>query len=155
MKTDERLVFAKEVIEKMEKQIIFPKLKIDEVLSPMGIRYKKVPYGHRQEILGDCSKWDVFKSGSAWGEPDGHVLFKFSVKVPESLRGKEVFLCVTTGADDIWNTDNPQMLVYVNGVRRSGMDMNHYSISIFSKEDWEKKDSESGREAELLAFIKV
>jgi alpha-mannosidase len=148
MKTDDRLVFAKDVIEKLEKQVFSPRLKSDEVLSPMGIRYKKVPYGHRQDILGDCSDWDVFKAGSAWGEPDGHVLFKFSVKVPETMRGKEVFLFVTTGADDIWNTDNPQMLVYVNGVRRSGMDMNHYSISIFSKEDWEL-DSESKREVEI------
>jgi alpha-mannosidase len=77
METDERLFFSKDVIEKIKEQIFSSVIDIEKVLSPMGIRYKKVPYGHRQDLFGDCSDWDVFKAGSAWGEPDGHVLFKF------------------------------------------------------------------------------
>ena len=126
------------IINDLGEQIFGEKENIKDVLSPMGIRHKKVAYGHRAELLENPENWDEFEPGSFWGEPDGHELFRMQLIIPDKYRGKEVFLFVGTGADDIWNTDNPQMLVYVNGVRRSGMDMNHNSICVFFRDDWEK-----------------
>ncbi|WP_029233175.1 alpha-mannosidase [Butyrivibrio sp. VCB2006] len=136
---DKRLERIGIVIEDLKNQMFGEKVDITEVATADGIRCKKVPYGHRDELLSDCSKWDKFEAGGLWGEPDGHELFRVTVEVPERFRGKEVFFFMSTGADDIWNTDNPQMLVYINGVRRSGMDMNHNCVSIYTPSDWEKE----------------
>ena len=135
---DDRLEKINSIIEGLKSQMFGDRADITEVMSPDGIRCKKVPYGHRAELLGDCSDWDSFEAGSVWGEPDGHEFFRVTVTVPERFAGKEVFFFLSTGADDIWNTDNPQMLVYINGIRRSGMDMNHNCVSIYGIDDWGK-----------------
>ena len=114
------------------------KLSLEQCMDDAGLRCKKVPYGHRDELMGDYLSWDEFMPGGSWGTRDGHYLFRVKVEIPKVFSGKEVFFFLSTGADDIWNTDNPQMLVYIDGIRRCGMDMNHNCLSIFSKEDWEK-----------------
>ncbi len=136
---EDRFTRIDDCIEKIKDQIFSGKVDITEVMTSEGIKCKKVPYGHRNELLKDCTDWDDFEAGSVWGEPDGHELFRVTVIVPEKFSGKEVFFFLSTGAEDIWNTDNPQMLVYINGSRRSGMDMNHNSISIYKAEDWKKR----------------
>ena len=146
MGTEDGVKYLNEVIDSIWEQAFIPKVDITDVLCGQGIRYKTVPYGHRQDVFEDCSSWDIFKAGSSWGKPDGHVIFKFSFVVPSSMQDKEVFLFVSTGAEDIWNTDNPQMLIYVDGKRRSGMDMNHNCISIFSKERWQSLTGEGDGE---------
>ena len=133
---DDRLEKINSIIEGLKSQMFGDRANITEVMSPDGIRCKKVPYGHRAELLGDCSDWDSFEAGSVWGEPDGHEFFRVTVTVPDRFAGKEVFFFLSTGADDIWNTDNPQMLVYINGIRRSGMDMNHNCVSIYGIDDF-------------------
>ncbi len=138
---DDRLEKISSIIEALKKQIFSDCVDITDVMDENGIRRKKVSYGHRNELLGDTSDWEIFTAGSVWGEPDGHELFRVSVTVPEKYTGKEVFFFLSTGAEDIWNTDNPQMLVYVNGKRRCGMDMNHNCISIYDKNDWTNKVS--------------
>ncbi len=124
-------------IEKLRERMFGEKLSVDKCLCDGPIRYKKVPYGHRKELFDDCSGWDEFKNGGMWGEPDRHYLFRLKVEIPESFCGKEVSFFMSTGADDIWNTDNPQMLIYINGIRRCGMDMNHNRVCIYEKSDWE------------------
>lgn len=136
---EDRFTRIDDCIERIKDQIFSGKVDITEVMTSDGIKCKKVPYGHRNELLKDCTDWDDFEAGSVWGEPDGHELFRVTVIVPEKFSGKEVFFFLSTGAEDIWNTDNPQMLVYINGSRRSGMDMNHNSISIYKAEDWKKR----------------
>ncbi len=131
----------KNLIEKknaLGKQIFSDVLSIDKLMTKEGIRCKKIPYNSRETILEDPSNWDEFRSGGNWGEPDTHFCFRVKLEIPESYRGKEVLFFLSTGADDIWNTDNPQMLIYVNGKRRCGMDLNHNSLVIYEKEDWEK-----------------
>ena len=44
-----------------------------------------------------------------------------------------------TGADDIWNTDNPQIMVYVNGVLTCAMDLNHHEVILSDSAEPEKK----------------
>ena len=111
---------------------------IEKVMTKEGLKFTKIPYDSRDTIFEDPGDWEDFRPGGAWGKPDTHFCFRLKAQIPEIYRGKEVFFFLSTGADDIWNTDNPQMLLYVNGVRRCGMDMNHNSVVIFEKEDWEK-----------------
>ncbi len=146
---DERLRIISKIVDKLNAQMFADHAEITEVMSHDGIRRKKVPYGHREELLGDTYGWDAFDVGSAWGDPDGHELFRFSLAVPERFKGKEVFFFLSTGAEDIWNTDNPQMLVYINGKRRCGMDMNHNCISIYTREDW---DNASCRDVDIAIY---
>ena len=125
-------------VEALKVRMFREKLSLEQCMDSAGLRCKKVPYGHRDELMGDYLSWDEFKPGGCWGTRDGHYLFRVKVEIPEVFSGKEVFFFLSTGADDIWNTDNPQMLVYINGIRRCGMDMNHNSVVIYEKEDWEK-----------------
>ncbi|WP_051538295.1 alpha-mannosidase [Butyrivibrio proteoclasticus] len=119
-------------------EIFKDKVSVDKVMTSDGIRIKKIPYNSRHTLFEDPKDWDIHNYGDTWGERDTHFNIRLKVQIPESFRGKEVLFFLSTGADDIWNTDNPQMLIYIDGVRRCGMDMNHNSLTIFEKEDWEK-----------------
>ncbi len=126
----------KDTIEILENSLWEDVRPVDELMTEDGIRIKEVPYGSRETVLEDTSAWERFEHGASWGEPDTHYCFHMAVEIPEIYRGKEVLFFLSTGAEDIWNTNNPQMLVYINGKRRCGMDMNHNSITIYDKEDW-------------------
>lgn len=114
------------------------KISLDRCMDAAGLRCKMVPYDHRNELMGDYLLWDEFKLGDAWGKRDQHYLFRTKVMIPDHFENKDVFFFLSTGAEDIWNTDNPQMLVYINGTRRCGMDMNHNCLCIYEKDDWKK-----------------
>lgn len=133
---DKRLEKIEAVALKLKSQMFGERADITDVMKNAKIRHKIVAYGHRKDLFDDYTQWEVFEQGGLWGAPDGHELFRVQVTIPDKFEGKEVFFFLSTGADDIWNTDNPQMLVYINGVRRSGMDMNHNCVSIYTCEDW-------------------
>ena len=135
---NKRLELVENTANRLKSQMFGRKIDITSVMNSAGIRHKKVGYGQRKELFGNYLEWDKFQNGDLWGEPDGHDLFRVKVTIPEEFSGREVFFFLSTGADDIWNTDNPQMLVYINSVRRSGMDMNHNCVSVYGVDDWEK-----------------
>lgn len=72
--------------------------------------------------------WKPFGSYETWGGRDRHFWFRTRAQVKEKWKGKEVRITLNTGADDIWNTDNPQVMVYKNGVLSGTMDMNHQDL---------------------------
>ncbi|MBE5840670.1 MAG: alpha-mannosidase [Butyrivibrio sp.] len=129
----------KATLEKLEKDLFSNVTPIGEVMTDDGLKILPVPYGKRESLFDDSLEWKEFEPGGVWGEPDKHYCFKVTVNIPDSFEGKEVLFFMSTGAEDIWNTNNPQMLVYINGVRRCGMDMNHNSLTIYDKEDWKNK----------------
>ena len=85
-------------------------------------------YAKRSRVLEDCSSWPVFDCSDTWGGPDYHAIFAFSVTLTEAMAGRMVGFSLDTGADDIWNTDNPQIMVYINGVLTCAMDLNHHEV---------------------------
>ncbi len=85
-------------------------------------------YAKRNRVLEDCGNWSVFDCSDTWGGPDYHAIFAFSVTLTEAMAGRMVGFSLDTGADDIWNTDNPQIMVYVNGVLTCAMDLNHHEV---------------------------
>ncbi len=85
-------------------------------------------YAKRGRVLEDCSNWPEFDCTDTWGGPDYHAIFAFSVTLTEAMKGRIVGFSLDTGADDIWNTDNPQIMVYINGKLTCAMDLNHHEV---------------------------
>ena len=84
----------------------------------------------RREVLywRIAATGQFFSCADTWGGPDYHGIFAFSVKITEQMKGRMIGFSLDTGADDIWNTDNPQIMVYVNGVLTCAMDLNHHEV---------------------------
>jgi len=82
------------------------------------------------EVLGNV-QWRPFGRDETWGGRDRHYWFAADVALDEEMApgeemaGKEVRIIVSTGDADIWNTDNPQIMAYVDGKFKGTMDMNH------------------------------
>lgn len=69
-----------------------------------------------------------FQKDETWGGLDQHFWFIAQVTVPQDFIGKKVVSLITTGATDIWNTDNPQIIVYKNKTMVATLDMNHKEV---------------------------
>lgn len=100
--------------------------------SVQEVRMLPLAYGQRERVLESTKGWEVFSCQQTWGGPDRHFCFAAVLPMPEAAGGKEIVLRLNTGADDIWNTDNPQFLAYVNGTLRCAMDMNHHEVVVSS-----------------------
>lgn len=72
--------------------------------------------------------WTTFGRCETWGGRDRHFWFRTRVIIKKEWEGKEVRVTLNTGADDIWNTDNPQIMVYKDGILAGTMDMNHQDL---------------------------
>lgn len=92
-----------------------------------GIQWKEGDYEFWENARKE-GKWQSFGPDETWGGKDRHYWFWAEVITGEAWEGKQVRLTLQTGADDIWNTDNPQIMVYVNGKLKASMDMNHQDI---------------------------
>lgn len=117
---------CRSVLEELEKRRWGPSLELEE------IRRKRADYGQRSFMQEEGTEpgWEPFVNGSAWGGKDRHDCFRTAFTVPAQARGEELWFACATGAVDIWNTDNPQFLVYLDGKPVCGMDMNHHEVCL-------------------------
>ena len=76
-----------------------------------------------------------------WGGRDRHYWFLAHIAADERAKGKERRVILSTGDTDLWNTDNPQIMVYADGKLKGTMDMNHQEMIL-----------DSGEKACVLAF---
>lgn len=90
------------------------------------IQMKKLGYNERTEFLNSEEGYQLLNASERFGEPDQHYSFRTSISLPEKFIGKRVVLQLKTGATDIWNTDNPQFILYVDKEMLCALDMNHY-----------------------------
>ncbi len=86
------------------------------------LRIKDAAYSLKEEISLDEEGWHGFARNDRWGEGDKHFWFETSVT---GMPGKKMGVFLSTGDTDIWNTDNPQILLYINGKLSATFDMNH------------------------------
>ncbi|MGI5989711.1 MAG: alpha-mannosidase [Lachnospiraceae bacterium] len=93
-----------------------------------GIEIADCGYDFHEEF--DASRYDFrpFAENETWGGNDRHFMFRAKVVVPPELTGEQVRLRLHTGATNIWNTDNPQVISYVNGKLFATLDMNHQDL---------------------------
>lgn len=64
---------------------------------------------------------------SPWKLDDSYAWFRCSFSVPDDFQGLPVYFSLQTGRMG-WDALNPQFSVYVNGVIRQGLDVNHRDI---------------------------
>ncbi len=81
-------------------------------------------------LENELSEWKSFHRGETWGGRDSHFCFQTEFVIPNEYNGKHVVIHVTTGSTDLWNTDNPQFLAYVDKKLVCGLDMNHTEIDL-------------------------
>lgn len=82
-------------------------------------------YEWKEEFDSSILNWNSFGRDETWGGSDQHYWFKTCITVPSELENKQVRAVLNTGATDIWNTDNPQIMVFLDGKHSGTMDMNH------------------------------
>ena len=99
--------------------------KIDRVTD---VRWTEYDYRQDPDPSQSSDTWDRFEPDQTWGGSDRHFCFDTHFSTPEQAQGKRLVLQLDTGATDIWNTDNPQVFVYVDGVLTCTMDMNHHQV---------------------------
>lgn len=85
---------------------------------------------HGMEIKqGEAGQWRPFHDGEeCWGGRDTHFFFRLHVKLPPRMAGRQVRFAATPGPNGGWYWGAPQVLAYVNGEIRQGMDSNHREI---------------------------
>ncbi len=93
-----------------------------------GIMKKDIGYGRREGCFDEEGIWTEFGRTQTWGGHDVHAVFKADIIIPNAYAGKKVVVTLNTGATDMWNTDNPQFLVYINNSIVCGHDMNHNEV---------------------------
>ena len=56
---------------------------------------------------------------------DNHYWIRFNIKTDKLSEGKEYRLCVKTGREGQWDSQNPQFTVFINGKTVQALDTNH------------------------------
>ncbi|MFR7399756.1 MAG: hypothetical protein ACLUTY_05385 [Waltera sp.] len=93
-----------------------------------SVKIAKADYHFEEEFHREGKDFRDFGRNETWGELDQHYFFLADVAIPEQMEGHTVRAVLNTGATDIWNTDNPQIMAYVNGRFAATLDMNHQFI---------------------------
>ena len=78
------------------------------------------------EISDDM--WKKIESRDIWGGNGEYFYFKTTLTMPQECAGKKVTYELRTGREGEWDAVNPQFMVYINGERRMGMDVNHREV---------------------------
>ena len=93
------------------------------------------------KVGSDLPKTDdfvPFTKDMRWGEVrDSHAWFAFTVHTPKEMVGKELKLSIDTGIGNCWDAVNPQLIAYVDGHIRQGMDANHTYIMLDGKDSYD------------------
>ena len=98
-------------------------------------------YGFRETVLPEeMTKlaWKDYQRDETWGGKDKHYWLRAEIFPDRELAGRELRVIVSTGDTDLWNTDNPQILVYVDGKLKGTMDMNHQELILTDGESVHK-----------------
>lgn len=90
-------------------------------------------YQWKETFDSSIVSWSSFKRDETWGGTDQHYWFMTRITIPEELIGAQVRAVLNTGATDIWNTDNPQIMVFLDGKHSGTMDMNHQDFILTTK----------------------
>ncbi len=76
----------------------------------------------------EAGDWRPFGADDTWGGRDAHFWFRAELRAEAAWQGRQVRARLETGASDLWNTDNPQIMAYVNGTLAGTMDLNHQEL---------------------------
>ena len=120
--------------------MIFIKERVGKLLTDIkGLIYTNVipiteyRYIQSREKFEDVEKintdnWEILSSKQLWGGHREYFWFETVVTIPEEYEGKCVVYELKTGCEGEWDATNPQFSIYVNHVRRQGLDVNHREV---------------------------
>lgn len=100
-----------------------------ESMSVENIWVKECGY-HQWNRRYEETGWKPFDQNQGFGGHEYHCLLRTEVAIPKEWNDKLVRLRVQTGADDIWNNDNPQFLLFLNDKLSSGLDVQHIEAEL-------------------------
>jgi alpha-mannosidase len=118
--------FIEERLEELLKQISALRYQYTIEISEWKIR--KGLKNLSEDMVKDDSKWESFLPSSIWGGHEEYYEFATTITIPEQMNGKLVEFNIVTGREGLWDATNPQFSIYVDGVLRQGLDINHQSI---------------------------
>jgi len=107
-----------------------------ESVDVHDLQYKTCAY-HDWDKRHESGSWLPFDQSRGYGGHEYHALFRTLLKIPSSWVGRQVRLKVETGAQDIWNFNNPQFLVYLNDKLACGLDVRHTEVDLPPAEEVE------------------
>ena len=108
------------------------------------VRMRRLEYGQRDLALENAADWEIFPGG-VWGAPDAHYCFQADFTVPEEMKGAELRMRLETGCTNVWDTNNPQFIVYVDGAMRCAYDSKHQEVVL-------AEQAEAGKEYDLRLY---
>ncbi len=98
-------------------------------------RYRMIKSGERFLDVQNLSTddWEELTNGELWGGHREYFWFETVITIPEDFQDQCVVYELKTGREGLWDATNPQFTIYVNGVRRQGLDVNHREIILTEK----------------------
>ena len=94
-----------------------------------NVTYKECGY-HQWTRIKEKDGFSPYDPNHGFGGREYHAIFRTDLVIPPTWEDHQVRLRVTTGADDIWNNDNPQFFLYLNGVLTCGLDVRHIEADL-------------------------
>ncbi len=76
----------------------------------------------------DTHSWETLAKEEFWGGHREYFWFETQVTIPEEWENQCVVYELRTGREGSWDATNPQFTIYVNGIRRQGLDVNHREV---------------------------
>lgn len=99
--------------------------------------YRYIKSGEKFEDVRSIStdSWDILEGQQIWGGHREYFWFETIVTIPEAFDGKCAVYELKTGREGEWDAANPQFSIYVNNVRKQGLDVNHRDV-ILTEHAW-------------------
>jgi alpha-mannosidase len=82
----------------------------------------------KPEKIAESSGWEKILARDIWGGHREFFYFRTNLQMPEECEGKRVTYELRTGKEGEWDAVNPQFMLFVNGERRMGLDVNHREV---------------------------
>ncbi|MDD2972619.1 MAG: alpha-mannosidase [Lachnospiraceae bacterium] len=120
------MVFLKERIGKLIEEM-------RELIYVESTQVKSYKFIQSKERFQDVSAiktdaWASLTNEQLWGGHREYYWFETLITIPDSYQGKCVVYELRTGREEQWDATNPQFSIYVDGVRKQGLDVNHREV---------------------------
>ena len=114
---------VKTLLGELEKMI--PK----EEYRPGGIEY--LPCGYRKDSFPPEEGFLPFENGGRWGTGnDSHAWFRLHLELPDSMKQDPTAALLLSTDRGGWDASNPQVICFIDGVMRQGVDTNHREVRL-------------------------
>ncbi|PWM73540.1 MAG: alpha-mannosidase [Bacillota bacterium] len=101
---------------------------VKQAIPVSGVKYLPCDYKKTGEKLPDTKDFVPFSKEDFWGGKwDSHAWFSFSVTLPKKAGVYRLKINTNLGG---WDAVNPQLMAYVNGKLKQGLDTNHTHLYV-------------------------